>query len=320
MKEMFEEMMESHNIDETAQELFKHKPTTAFDINVCAGRAQKDIQGMYAKRGFERLYQGKDTYLCHDCNSMITGEDKHQCQERITCPDCYDIFHTPEDYADHTCTNVRCSQLDDEPPTKKAKDIITCSGCNKVFNTLDDYADHPCTSRSTPLTGTEPLTAVPLTGRTRKRKGEPSAQAHIKLCAKRSENQVGRGRRTALQNHAMIETFTPTHTHDILASLKELEPAIIDHLKQQLETPIKWYMIMLCIFKKIMIDVDGNTSENKNDIYQASKTNTCMQPYEIDESIPEVFQTISGKFQEFQHERSRWILDHVVHIEVHTAI
>ena len=92
MKEMFEEMVESHNIDD----------------------------------------------------SVITGEDKHQCKERITCPGCYDIFHTPEDYADHTCTNERRPQLDDEPPTKKAKDIITCPGCNKVFNTLDDYADHRC--------------------------------------------------------------------------------------------------------------------------------------------------------------------------------
>ena len=92
MKEMFEEMVESHNIDD----------------------------------------------------SMITGEDKHQCKERITCPGCYDIFHTPEDYADHTCTNERRSQLGDEPPTKKAKDIITCPGCHKVFNTLDDYADHRC--------------------------------------------------------------------------------------------------------------------------------------------------------------------------------
>ena len=89
-------------------------------------------------------------YLCHDCNSVITGEDnvdKHQCTERITCPGCYDIFHTPEDYAYHTCTKERRSQLDDEPPTKKAKDIITRPGCNKEFNTLEAYADHPCTSR-----------------------------------------------------------------------------------------------------------------------------------------------------------------------------
>ena len=110
---------------------------------------------MHAKRmdNFEQLYQDDDEdaiYLCHDCNSVITGEDnfdKHQCKERITCPGCYDIFHTPEDYADHTCANERRSQLDDESPTKRAKDIITCPGCNKVFNTLDDYADHLCTSR-----------------------------------------------------------------------------------------------------------------------------------------------------------------------------
>ena len=134
---MFEEKVESHNIDKTAQELFKHNPTTAFDINVCTGRAQKDIQRrkrMHAKRmdNFEQLYQYDDedaVYLCHDCNSVITGHnfDKHQCKERITCPGCSDIFHTPEDYADHTCTNERHSQLDDESPTKKAKDIITAT-------------------------------------------------------------------------------------------------------------------------------------------------------------------------------------------------
>ena len=88
MKEMFEEMVESHNIDKTTQELFKHNPTTAFDINVCAGRAQKNIQRrkrMHAKRSFDQLYQDDDEdaiYLYHDCNSVITGHnfDKHQCK------------------------------------------------------------------------------------------------------------------------------------------------------------------------------------------------------------------------------------------------
>ena len=172
------------------------------------------------------------------------------------------------------------------------------------------------TAVSTPLTATL-QTGVNSKGKGKGKKGETSAKlnTHIKLCQikKRSENQVGHGRRTAFQNHAKVETFTSTHTNDILASLKELEPEIIDYLKQQLETPIKWYMNMLCIFKKIMTDVDGNTTEDKNDIYQASKTYICMQPYEIGESIPEVFQTISGKFQEFQHEGSGWILDHVVY-------
>ena len=98
-----------------------------------------------------------------------------------------------------------------------------------------------------------------------------------------------------------------------------MEPEIIDYLKQQLKTPIKWYISMLCIFIKIRTDVEGNKTEDKNDIYQASKTYTCTQPYEIDEFIPEVLQTISGRFSEFQRERSGWILDHIVHIEVHTT-
>jgi hypothetical protein len=137
--------------------------------------------------------------------------------------------------------------------------------------------------------------------------------------AKKSKGQVGSGNRAALQNNAMVETFTPTHSHDILAALKELEPDIIDYLQQQLKTPIKWYINMECIFKKITVDGEGKTSEVMNNIFQASKTYASTQPYEIQESIPEVFQTISGKFQEFQREGSGWILEEVVSIEVHTA-
>ena len=99
-----------------------------------------------------QLYQDdEDTVsLCHNCNSVIIGHgnfDKHQCKDRITCLGCYGILHTPEDYADHTCTNERRPQFDDEPSTKKAKDIFTCPGCSKVFNTLGSYVDHPCTIR-----------------------------------------------------------------------------------------------------------------------------------------------------------------------------
>ena len=233
---------------------------------------------------------------------------------------------------------IPCSMYEAEMALKQAK---RQKNGNQIQEAKQDA--EKVVIASTPLTDTTtavstPLAAVPLTvpvptpvtsgvNSKRKRKapliGEPSAKlkAHIKHCQKkkRSENQVGRGRRAALQNHARVETFRPTHTYDILASLKELEPEIIDHLKQQLETPIKWYINMLCIFKKIMIDVDGDTTEDKNNIYQASKTYTCTQPYEIDESIPEVFQTISGNFDEFQSEGSGWILDYVVHIEVHTA-
>ena len=119
---------------------------------------QSSFRRLHPKRmdTFEQLlqlYQDDDedaVYLCHDCNSVIIGHDsfdQHQCKERITCPGCYDICHTPEDYADYTCTNERRPQLDDEPRIKKAKDIITCPGCIKVFNTLESYADHPCMSR-----------------------------------------------------------------------------------------------------------------------------------------------------------------------------
>ena len=55
------------------------------------------------------------------------------------------------------------------------------------------------------------------------------------------------------------------------------------------------------------------------DVYQASKTYTAVTPDDIDDAIPEVFQTISNKFQEFQREGLGWTLDHVEKVEVYTA-
>ena len=131
---------------------------------------------------------------------------------------------------------------------------------------------------------------------------------------RKTGSQVGRGHRAAFQEHAAIESFTPTHDHDILAALKELEPDITQYLKERRnKDPIKWYVNMHCVFKKLRQgEMDVYDFE---DIYQASKTYTAILPEDIEEVIPEVFQTISALFQEFQREGSGWTLDHVVKIE-----
>ena len=99
---------------------------------------------------------------------------------------------------------------------------------------------------------------------------------------------------------------------------KEVEPKIIDYLKEKLEeTHIKWYANMHCVFKKPK--KDDVEEFHTEDIYQASKTYTTIQPEDIDDVIPEVIQTISNKFQEFQREGSGWMLDHVEKVEIHTA-
>ena len=137
------------------------------------------------------------------------------------------------------------------------------------------------------------------------------------------DSQVGRGHRAALQNNAAVETFIPTAVQDILGALRELEPTIITYLKEKLEDDdLKWYVNMHCVFKKPKKDaVTGAPTDDfdTEDVYQASKTYTAMNPEEIDNVIPEVFQTISAKFQEFQREGSGWTLDHVVKVEVYTA-
>ena len=104
---------------------------------------------------------------------------------------------------------------------------------------------------------------------------------------------------------------------------KEVEPKIIDYLEKKLEEiHIKWYVNMHCVFKKPKKDaVTGAPTDDfkTEDVYQASKTYSAIQPEDIDDVIPEVFQTISNTYQEFQRECSGWILDHVEKVEIHTA-
>ena len=48
-------------------------------------------------------------------------------------------------------------------------------------------------------------------------------------------------------------------------------------------------------------------------IYQSSKTHTALNTDEVDDKLPEIFQTIHTKFQEFQREGSGWVFDKVNH-------
>ena len=224
------------------------------------------------------------------------------------------------------------SQSSDEPststaqPQKRATDMqATCHVCGRTFTSYKILMGHhqsnhldmalQCDecgrkfSSSKLLAHHRPMCSI--------REEEPPAKRP------KRDSQVGRGHRAALQNNAAVETFIPTAVQDILGALRELEPTIITYLKEKLEDDdIKWYVNMHCVFKKPKKDaVTGAPTDDfdTEDVYQASKTYVAMNPEEIDNVIPEVFQTISAKFQEFQREWFGWTLDHVVKEEVYTA-
>ena len=224
------------------------------------------------------------------------------------------------------------SQNSDEPststaqPRKRANDMqATCHVCGRTFASYKRLMGHHQANHLVMALQCEEC------GR---RFSSSKLLAHHRLmCSIREEeppakkpkrdSQVGRGHRAALQNNAAVETFIPTAVQDILGALRELEPTIITYLKEKLEDDdLKWYVNMHCVFKKPKKDaVTGAPTDDfdTEDVYQASKTYVAMNPEEIDNVIPEVFQTISAKFQEFQREGSGWTLDHVVKVEVYTA-
>ena len=92
--------------------------------------------------------------------------------------------------------------------------------------------------------------------------------------AKKQKSQVGRGHRAALQDNAAVQTFIPNNDHDILAACIELEPEIIQYLKDKVaEHPVKWYVNMHAVFKKPKKDDNTGlpTDEfDEEDVYQAS--------------------------------------------------
>ena len=212
-----------------------------------------------------------------------------------------------------------------QPRTKRANDMqATCHVCGRTFTSYKRLMGHHQANH---------LVMALLCDECGRKFSSSKLLAHHQLmCSIREEppakkpkrdSQVGRGHRAALQNNAAVETFIPTAVQDILGALRELEPTIITYLKEKLEDDdIKWYVNMHCVFKKPKKDaVTGAPTDDfdTEDVYQASKTYVAMNPEEIDNVIPEVFQTISAKFQEFQREGSGWTLDHVVKVEVYTA-
>ena len=212
-----------------------------------------------------------------------------------------------------------------QPRAKRTKDMqVKCHVCGRTFTSYKRLMAHhqanhlamalQCNECGRTFSSSKQLAHHRLMCSIRE---EPSAKKP------KRDSQVGRGHRAALQNNAIVEIFVPTTVQDILAALKELEPTIMEYLKNKLEeNNIKWYVNMHCVFKKPQKDaVTGAPTDDfdTEDVYQASKTYVVMTPEEIDDAIPEVFQTISAKFQEFQREGSGWTLDYVSKVEVYTA-
>ena len=126
---------------------------------------------------------------------------------------------------DNSDSDDAATDTQDTPPTqprkRKCSGDIKCHICGRGFSSYENLLRHhnvihqtmgmeceECGSRFTSgklLAHHRLICGIQQSPPTKKRK---------------SGSQVGRGHRAAFQEHAAIESFTPTHDHDILAALK----------------------------------------------------------------------------------------------------
>ena len=121
----------------------------------------------------------------------------------------------------------------------------------------------------------------------------------------------------ALNDTARRVTFYPVNQLDILQSMNELEPQIIDLLQHEIDQHqgIKWYMALTAEYTKLNLDGDQITSEQ---VFRSDTTIATNQG-NITDTLATAMQDVYRRSQEFQAEGSGWTLERVISITVHTV-
>ena len=131
--------------------------------------------------------------------------------------------------------------------------------------------------------------------------------------------QVGRGRRESLGGHAQQGIFKPENDQDLLKEIKEQDNPIRDHLLKKLGKGIKWYIVVVAQFKKMVTTDQGTLEERMQSNNLSSQTFTAYNQMDIDMDLPTAYKNLFTKFVEQEREGSGWYLSKLIQIEVHTA-
>ena len=122
----------------------------------------------------------------------------------------------------------------------------------------------------------------------------------------------------ALNDTARRVTFHPQNQLDILQSMNELEPQIVNLLQHELTQHhgIKWYMALTAEYSKLNLDGDQITTEQ---VFR-SDTVIATNQGDITDTLATAMQDIYRRSQEFQAEGSGWTLERVISLTVHTVL
>ena len=149
-----------------------------------------------------------------------------------------------------------------------------------------------------------------------RKRGNPAGE-HAPGEPAQKKAQVGRGRRQSLSGHAQQEIFKPENDSHLLLEMRQQENRIRQHLIAKLNHGMKWYIVFVAQFKKMVTTDQGTLEEPMQNNYLSTSTFKPFNQPDID--FPTAYKNLFTKFDEQEREGSGWVLDKILHIEVHTA-
>ena len=107
---------------------------------------------------------------------------------------------------------------------------------------------------------------------------------------------MGRGRRQSLGGHAQQEIFKPENDSDLLLEMRQQENRIRQHLITKLNHGMKWYIVIVAQFKKMVTTDQGTLEERMLNIHLSTPTFKAFNQLDIDTDLPTAYKNLFTKF------------------------
>ena len=151
-----------------------------------------------------------------------------------------------------------------------------------------------------------------------RKRGNP-ADKHAPGEPAQEKAQVERGRRQSLGGHAQQEIFKPKNDSDLLLEMRQQENRIRQHLIAKLNHGMKWYIVIVAQFEKMVTTDQDKLEERMQNNHLSTPTFKAFNQLDIDTNFPTAYKNLFSKFDEQERNRFGWVLDKILQIKVHTA-
>ena len=101
--------------------------------------------------------------------------------------------------------------------------------------------------------------------------------------------------------------------------MRQQENRIRQHLIAKLDNGMKWYIVVVAQFKKMITTDQGTLEERMQSSHISSQTFKAFNQLDIDTDLPTAYKNLFTKFDEQERQGSGWYLSKIIQIEVHTA-